>query len=178
MVQGIFGILKTGACYLPLSTDIPDSRARFILEDGNVSALLGLGSNTPDISIPYIDIDKICFYACQTLRSDSLNTPDDPAYIIYTSGTTGNPKGVIIQHGSVINRLNWMQRQYPLDFGDVIMQKTPIFFDVSVWELFWWSFQGATLFVLNPGEQMDPEKIGTAICKYRVYSNTSIIILV
>jgi len=51
----------------------------------------------------------------------------------------------MIEHRSLVNRLHWMQRAYPIDEGDVILQKTPYYFDVSVWELFWWAIQGATL---------------------------------
>ncbi|HEX3029961.1 MAG TPA: AMP-binding protein, partial [Clostridia bacterium] len=51
--------------------------------------------------------------------------PTDLAYVIYTSGSTGNPKGVMIEHYSVINRLNWMQNKYPIGMEDVILQKTP-----------------------------------------------------
>jgi len=59
------------------------------------------------------------------------------AYVIYTSGSTGQPKGVMIEHAGIVNRLWWMQAAYGLDATDGVLQKTPYFFDVSVWELFW-----------------------------------------
>jgi len=89
--------------------------------------------------------------------------PGNLAYVIYTSGSTGVPKGVMIEHRAVINRLNWMQRMYPIGVEDMILQKTPIVFDVSVWELFWWSFQGATLTLLAPGGEKSPEAIARKI---------------
>ncbi|MFB9325645.1 AMP-binding protein, partial [Paenibacillus aurantiacus] len=61
-------------------------------------------------------------------------TPRSAAYVIYTSGSTGVPKGVLVEHRSVVNRLSWMQNAYPLGERDVILQKTPYSFDVSVWE--------------------------------------------
>ena len=73
--------------------------------------------------------------------------------MIYTSGSTGRPKGVMIEHRGLINRLTWMQCRYPIGPGDVILEKTPITFDVSVWELFWWSLQGARLSFLAPGAE-------------------------
>ncbi|MCP4217479.1 MAG: amino acid adenylation domain-containing protein [bacterium] len=85
--------------------------------------------------------------------------PTDLAYIIYTSGSTGKPKGVLVEHRPVINRLHWMQGVYPMDHTDRILQKTPVVFDVSVWELFGWSFQGAALYLLGPGEEKNPEII-------------------
>ncbi|MDU3294553.1 MAG: AMP-binding protein, partial [Pseudomonas aeruginosa] len=85
--------------------------------------------------------------------------PSDLAYIIYTSGSTGVPKGVMVEHRSVVNRLNWMQRRYPIGERDVLLQKTPVTFDVSVWELFWWSFTGARLSLLPPGAEKDPREM-------------------
>ncbi|MCP5048599.1 MAG: AMP-binding protein, partial [bacterium] len=82
--------------------------------------------------------------------------------------TTGKPKGVMIQHRSVINRLHWMQTLYPINKEDVILQKTAITFDVSVWELFWWSFTGASLFLLEPGGEKDPRVIVETVEMHRV----------
>ena len=94
--------------------------------------------------------------------------PHNLAYVIYTSGSTGRPKGVMIEHYSVINRLNWMQKKYPIDGNDTILQKTPITFDVSIWELFWWIFNGAKVCFLVPEGEKDPQKIVAAIEKYMI----------
>lgn len=89
-------------------------------------------------------------------------------YVIFTSGSTGEPKGVMIEHRSVVNRLTWMQSKYPINNGDVVMQKTPITFDVSVWELFWWFFNGAAVNLLVPDGEKDPEKIIQSIEEYGI----------
>ncbi|MGZ0843167.1 AMP-binding protein, partial [Klebsiella pneumoniae subsp. pneumoniae] len=65
----------------------------------------------------------------------------------------------MVEHRSVVNRLNWMQRRYPIGERDVLLQKTPVTFDVSVWELFWWSFTGARLSLLPPGAEKDPREM-------------------
>ncbi|RUT36536.1 non-ribosomal peptide synthetase, partial [Paenibacillus zeisoli] len=80
----------------------------------------------------------------------------------------GNPKGVMIEHHSVINRIAWMQKAYPLTAEDVILQKTAFTFDVSVWELFWWAQAGAAVHFLIPGGEKDPEQIIQAIETSRV----------
>ncbi|MGK5628543.1 amino acid adenylation domain-containing protein [Streptomyces sp. URMC 123] len=90
---------------------------------------------------------------------EPLATSRDLAYVIYTSGSTGRPKGVMVEHHSVVNRLAWMQRAYPIAEGDTLLQKTPVSFDVSVWELFWWAVEGARLALLPPGGEKDPEVI-------------------
>src|SRR5207302_4311570 len=81
---------------------------------------------------------------------------------------TGKPKGVMIEHRSVVNRLNWMQNIYPISENDVILQKTPFFFDVSVWELFWWAFHGAKLCFLIPGGEALPLLIVEAVKRHQI----------
>ncbi|MGD2085178.1 MAG: amino acid adenylation domain-containing protein [Candidatus Aminicenantes bacterium] len=99
---------------------------------------------------------------------EHLSRSRDLAYLIFTSGSTGNPKGVPIEHHSVVNRLHWMQKEYPLGPDDVILQKTPYTFDVSVWELFWWSHQGASLCLLEAYAEGNPPRIIEETQKYRI----------
>ncbi|TAN47349.1 MAG: amino acid adenylation domain-containing protein, partial [Methylococcaceae bacterium] len=101
------------------------------------------------------------------------NQPDQPdpqelAYVLFTSGSTGRPKGVGIPHGGVCNRLLWMQQRYALDDSDVVLQKTPYTFDVSVWEFFWPLLTGARLALLAPGAHREPERLAAAIKQYGV----------
>jgi amino acid adenylation domain-containing protein len=92
-----------------------------------------------------------------------INTSRDAAAVFYTSGSTGTPKGVLVEHRGMVNRIHWMQRRYPLDEADVILQKTAVIFDVSVWELFWWSFYGASVYLLPPGQGDKPRHIVDAV---------------
>ncbi|MCF7697669.1 AMP-binding protein, partial [Mycetohabitans sp. B2] len=78
------------------------------------------------------------------------------AYVIYTSGSTGTPKGVQNEHQALVNRLVWMQQAYGLTTADRVLQKTPVSFDVSVWEFFWTLLNGATLVVAAPDVHKDP----------------------
>jgi amino acid adenylation domain-containing protein len=90
------------------------------------------------------------------------------AYVIYTSGSTGKPKGVMIEHGSLFNRLEWMQKEYILDEDDRVLFKTPYSFDVSVWEIFWWAMYGSQLIILEDGFEGDPQKILEIIKKKKI----------
>jgi amino acid adenylation domain-containing protein len=74
----------------------------------------------------------------------------------------------MVEHRSVVNRLHWMQAAYPIGPDDVILQKTPYYFDVSVWELFWWAMTGATLCFLRPGGEKIPLLLVDAIRRHRV----------
>ena len=86
-----------------------------------------------------------------------------PAYVIYTSGSTGRPKGVVVAHGAIVNRLLWMQSAYQLRSDDRVLQKTPVGFDVSVWEFFWPLADGATLVIAKPEGHKDPAYLSRVI---------------
>jgi amino acid adenylation domain-containing protein len=172
MMICIFGILKAGAAYLPLSPENPTERLKSIINDADPKLILtskASSSNIPEGS-PIVFIDDII---SEPLSTDASNpnvkmTSRNLAYVLYTSGSTGTPKGVMIEHHSVLNRLGWMQKAYPIDKNDTLLQKTPITFDVSVWELFWWFFNGAKLVMLPKGGEKDPEVLVQYIENYKV----------
>ncbi len=188
MIIGIFGILKAGGAYLPIAPEYPQERIRYILEDSGATILLIDDVKPRDRfkTYSYNELDTITIHdvACRGESMYSSETsigardvvplplPPAPAaclaYVIYTSGSTGTPKGVMVEQHSVINRLMWMQKRYPLTGADVILQKTPITFDVSVWELFWWALFGASLYLLAPGGEKDPALIAAAAEKGKV----------
>lgn len=166
MLASIFGILMAGGVYVPLDASHPAERLREMLDEFRNPLVLVdqplpavLGERCRAISLP-----SVAEGADPVSRAD----PDDPAYIIFTSGSTGRPKGVLIEHHSVLNRILWMQRAFPIGAGDVILQKTPVTFDVSIWEIFWWSWTGAAVAMLRPGAEKDPEELAAAIKKHRV----------
>ncbi|MCP4157092.1 MAG: amino acid adenylation domain-containing protein, partial [bacterium] len=193
MVIGIHAILKTGAAYLPISPAAPMERIRYMTEDSSsrvILTLTGLTPLTPDMQkkIVYIPTrttrknDKpitILPQATQdttrTTRKSSnpvtilpQATQDAAAYIIYTSGTTGKPKGVIVPHRALATRENFMTRQFQLEAGDIIMQKTTFTFDVSVCEIFRWILPGARLYLLPPGKESDTQYISEAIERHKI----------
>src|SRR5699024_2993033 len=90
------------------------------------------------------------------------------AYVLFTSGSTGAPKGVVIEHAAIVNRLLWMRDHYSFDASERILHKTPTTFDVSVWELFLPLIAGATLVVARPGEHRDPGALAALIRRQNV----------
>ncbi|HSJ73038.1 MAG TPA: amino acid adenylation domain-containing protein, partial [Miltoncostaeaceae bacterium] len=94
--------------------------------------------------------------------------PDHAAYVIYTSGSTGRPKGVVTTHRAICNRLLWMQDAYRLGAADRVLQKTPLGFDVSVWELFWPLLAGARLVMARPDGHRDSAYLVDAIARHRI----------
>ena len=85
------------------------------------------------------------------------------AYVIFTSGSTGKPKAAGNTHGGLYNRLAWMQHVYQLTPEDVVLQKTPFSFDVSVWEFFWPLITGARLAIAPPGAHRDPVQLAAIL---------------
>jgi D-alanine--poly(phosphoribitol) ligase subunit 1 len=170
MAIGILGIIKAGAAYLPLSPDNPKDRTEYMLRDAGVRLVLVHRATASRIGFAgsVLDLEDPALYGGPGANLERLSAPRDLAYVIYTSGSTGRPKGVMIEHRSVINRLHWMQRAYPIGAQDVILQKTPYYFDVSVWELFWWALEGAQVCFLRPGAERNPLAIVDTIRKHRV----------
>ncbi|WP_051776054.1 non-ribosomal peptide synthetase [Paenibacillus tyrfis] len=164
MLIGILGILKAGGAYLPIDLAIPIGRFQYILEDCGASIGVAFhNKEATDTMITWISLDDEEWYTRDDSNLNHVNLPSDLAYVIYTSGTTGKPKGVMIEHRSVLNRLNWMQKTFPLSQDDVILQKTPYTFDVSVWEIFWWQMAGASVVLLPPLGERDSGSIIKAI---------------
>jgi len=164
MVIGIYGILKAGGAYLPIDPHYPSERIQYLIDDSETQIVLTQERFTEKVNgVEVINLEDESLYMEDGINLEIVNKPTDLAYVIYTSGSTGKPKGVMIEHCSVINKINWRQKKYPIGQDDVILQKTPYTFDVSVWELIWWSFAGATVSMLEPGGEKAPSIIKKAI---------------
>lgn len=173
LIPCIFGILKAGAAYVPIDPQYPSERINSIIEDSQLKVLItrsSYGHSSVNLPSGLVDLDNSLseIMARQISPSAVGLSSSDLAYVIYTSGSTGKPKGVMIEHHSVINRILWMQKAYPLKEADVLLQKTPVVFDVSVWELFWWSITGASLCILEAGGEKEPQIIIDAIERHKV----------
>ncbi len=169
MMIAILAILKAGGAYVPIDPNSPRDRIDYLVENSGIKLILT--SLSDDFKIDNTNIYSVSYLLQKNSSMDNLPTTSNSnniAYIIYTSGSTGRPKGVMIEHFAVVNRLNWMQKEYPINESDTILQKTPYTFDVSVWELFWWFFVGAKLALLVPQGEKNPEAIISAIIKYRI----------
>lgn len=170
LTLALHGIVEAGAAWLPLDTGYPDDRLRMMLEDARPSLLIA----TEDQLARFSDIpglESLCYQQPLAAGDEAplaLSKPDHTAYIIFTSGSTGRPKGVMVGQTAIVNRLLWMQDRYPLSADDVVAQKTPCSFDVSVWE-FWWPFiAGAQLVMAEPEAHRDPQAMQQFFARYGV----------
>lgn len=166
MMISILAVLKTGSCYLPISPCQPSNRIDRIIELSGASIVLshsyhGISKKCKNI----IQLDNVEYPQNYIPNLDLNISPENLAYIIYTSGSTGEPKGVMVEHKAVVNRLIWMLNEYKIESDDKFIQKTPYTFDVSVWELFLWFFKGSSLHFVTPGGEKDPQIIFDEIIK-------------
>jgi amino acid adenylation domain-containing protein len=175
LVVGLLGVLKAGGAYVPLDPEYPAERLAFMLADAAVPVLLTqrrLLGRLPASTARVLVLDNPAAMAGRQeppgAPAGARVLPENMAYVIYTSGSTGRPKGVANTHRGIVNRLVWMQHAYRLGPDDVVLQKTPASFDVSVWEFFWPLLAGARLVLARPGGHRDPAYLRELIVRERV----------
>lgn len=167
LIIGMLAVFKSGAVYIPLDPELPEERLNYILKDCAASIVL----TTKNLS------KKLIKFSGEIVIIDNINNlnysnPIDLnprrkvylsysnlAYIIYTSGSTGQQKGVAISHGALSNRIAWQQHKYNLKLEDVVLHKTTISFDVSLWEMIWALTVGAKIVIAPSGIQKELDKL-------------------
>ncbi|WP_133054523.1 non-ribosomal peptide synthetase, partial [Niastella populi] len=159
MMVSILGVLKSGGAYVPIDPDYPQERIDYIEKDTNCKVCLD-------------EIELSRFKESQERysieRPGSKTKSDNLIYVIYTSGSTGNPKGVMVEHSGVVNRMLWMKRDLQVGAADVFLQKTPVTFDVSVWELLLPLICGSKLVFAKPEGHKDPVYLDTVLASQKI----------
>ncbi|GAA3463929.1 amino acid adenylation domain-containing protein [Saccharothrix longispora] len=157
LAVAVLGLLKAGGAYLPLDPDWPDARLRAVVAEARPGVVLvstgtrgrAVGDDTADVAT------AAAHDAAGWVR------PDVPgacaAFVVFTSGSTGMPKGAVNTLDGLANRLRAMAGAIPLGPADVVVQKTPIGFDVAVPELLGPLVAGARLVFAVPGGHRDPD---------------------
>lgn len=159
LVVALIAVLRAGAAYLPLDLAQPDARLSRILASATPRFVLARAQDAHRFT------GKAEVLAPEDWRTVPVGEPlpvprpEDAAYVIYTSGSTGEPKGVVIEHRAIVNRLLWMRAHYGFGPRDRILQKTPATFDVSVWEFFLPFLAGACLVIAPPEAHRDPQEL-------------------
>jgi len=169
MMVGILGTVQAGGAYLPLDPGHPDERVAYMLEDSEAGIVLTQNKYKNKVRSLMVEEARIISLdgewgevskRAAGMRREGKQLrrevePEHAVYVIYTSGSTGKPKGVVVEHRALVNRIHWMQKRYGLEAGEVVLQKTPYSFDVSVWEFFWPMMAGATVVLAEPEGHKD-----------------------
>ena len=155
-IISVLAILRAGAAYLSIDPRLPIERLRTILSDSKATLVLAQSTERARLAAAGIEIWDASEPAASALANVESTADSHFAALIYTSGSTGTPKGVAISHGAYINRLTAMIAELDVTNHDIFVQKTPLTFDVSVWELFLPLVTGACLVLADRREARDP----------------------
>ncbi|MGY5059957.1 amino acid adenylation domain-containing protein [Streptomyces sp. 900105755] len=154
LMVAVHAVVKAGAAYLPVDTDLPDDRVRQLLD--SALPLLMLDAALPEVS------------AYPQTNPERVLSPANAAYVIYTSGSTGGPKGVQMSHRSIMNRVAWGLAHFDITAGDRILLSTSASFDVSVPEMFAPLHVGAAVVIARPDGRREPAYLAELIQRERV----------
>ena len=179
IIIAILAVLKAGAAYVPMDPNYPDDRIKYILDNTNTNIVITNNIYNSRINklskINAIPIDNDAFSKTLNILPSAnpiVNnlTSNNLAYVIYTSGTTGNPKGVMIQHYSVVNLLSHMNKSVYNVYNKLknIAAFTSYIFDVSVSEFFSLLLSGNILHILPDITKNDSLLISKYINRYSI----------
>jgi amino acid adenylation domain-containing protein len=169
---GILGVLKSGAAYLPVDLDYPTELIKDIVADSQPKIILCEPGKIEKINffnnIPIKEIDDKDIV---TQNEENLNNPiqpKDPAYIIYTSGSTGQQKGIVINHGAVVNYSLWRINTYEIEVNDSTLQLLSYCFDGFCSNFYSALLSGSKLVIADDSRRSDFNYIKELIRNYRV----------
>ncbi|MCH2195468.1 non-ribosomal peptide synthetase [Kordia sp.] len=154
VVVAILATLKSGATYVPIDIEYPESRIAYIQEDSNCKLMI-----TEEVLEEFVANREIN----NTAAVAHQRVPEDTMYIIYTSGSTGKPKGVMIQDRAILNTILTEIKTLGMDEGQNMLQFASFSFDASIWESFTSLLSGSTLFVIQDALRKNPEALATYI---------------
>ncbi len=165
MLVGMLGIVKAGAAYVPMDPAYPQERLAYMMRDAAMPVVLTqahlLEKFSSQMQTSFVCLDR----DWEQIEKESEQSPqveikaEQLAYVIYTSGSTGMPKGVEIEHGSLLNLVEWHQRTYEVTAKTRATQIAGTAFDASVWEIWPYLTQGATLFLPEEEIRLEPDKL-------------------
>ncbi|WP_434749294.1 non-ribosomal peptide synthase/polyketide synthase [Paenibacillus amylolyticus] len=173
LLVGVLAVWKAGGAYVPLDPDYPAERIEFMLGDSNASVLLTqrhlleraegwLADERLKLqAVHALDDEEIYNGQALSVKFESTDSaPQDLAYVIYTSGTTGRPKGVMIEHGSLVNTAEAYRREYRLDqFPVRLLQLASFSFDVFVGDMARTLYNGGTMVIVPKDDRIDPSRL-------------------
>jgi amino acid adenylation domain-containing protein len=164
LMVALLGTLKAGGAYVPIDPESPRERILAMIEDARAAVLLTQESFLPQLpetaaSVLVLNPGLRVLAGRRTDPPASVVLPAHSAYVLFTSGSTGRPKGVMIPHAAISHHMLWLQSMDPIGEADCVLQKTPIIFDASVWELFAPLLTGGRLAMALPGEHRDPGRL-------------------
>ena len=165
LIISMLGILKAGGCYLPIDVDSPKDRLKHILCDSKSQLLLTTSdqkskigqwndAHFQEIPLQILSIDEQNLLTQRSTEEKfGPRSLHDLAYIIYTSGTTAKPKGVMVEHASLLNYIHWASREYVNGEKSSFPLFTNIAFDLTITSIFTPLATGNSIVIIDDDEQ-------------------------
>ncbi len=162
-VAAVLGILAAGGAYLPVGAELPEERRRYLLENGRARFALTQPRWAEELAWP-AGVEVIAVEEAPDRAEgvgaagalESVQEPDNLAYVLFTSGSTGHPKGVMIEHGAALNTIADVNRRFSIGPEDRVLGLSSLSFDLSVWDVFGTLAAGGTLVLPEPEANRDP----------------------
>ncbi|MBG9766181.1 non-ribosomal peptide synthetase, partial [Paenibacillus polymyxa] len=186
LLVAVLAVWKAGGAYVPLDPDYPAERVRFMLEDSGAKVLL-TQTLLRERAEAWLDEEELGLAAVLYLDDEASYSeeranapleaddhlhecrPEDLAYVIYTSGTTGKPKGVMIEHRSLVNTAAGYRREYRLNqFPVRLLQLASFSFDVFVGDIARTLYNGGTMVIVPKDDRIDPSRLHYWISQQQV----------
>ncbi|MCP5048761.1 MAG: amino acid adenylation domain-containing protein, partial [bacterium] len=165
LIITLMGVLKSGGAYVPLDPSLPSDRLRVMFNDASIGVVITQQKFTEKLiplknqchefhSLLPMDDPESIIHEQPTVRPDSTGA-GHPAYVMYTSGSSGTPKGVVVEHRTIVNTLIWRKNYYDYQPGDVSLRNPPYFFDSSGVDIFTPLLGGARLVLVPEAKKTD-----------------------
>ncbi|WP_155729817.1 non-ribosomal peptide synthetase, partial [Paenibacillus polymyxa] len=170
MIVGLLAVLKAGGAYVPIDPEFPSSRIAYMLEDSEAAVLL----TSRDLLEEHhchantLFLEDAALYQGESGNLETIARPEHLAYVIYTSGSTGNPKGVMLQHRSVLNFITGMREVIDFEASQTILSLTTISFDIFVLETILPLLGGMTVVLGDSQHQVNPQALGELITHHHI----------
>ncbi|MDO6428948.1 amino acid adenylation domain-containing protein [Flavitalea sp. BT771] len=173
MIIGILGIMKAGGAYVPVDPSYPAERIRYMLSDSGARYVLSQGMLWYVLDgINFAEViwlnDTADMEACSGAHVPVEVNGSDLAYVIYTSGSTGHPKGVMIEHGGLVNLVHNQVEDFHLRPGTRMLQFASPSFDASCSEIFTALSSGSCLILPAAGDILSAESLKACIAEYGI----------
>jgi tyrocidine synthetase-3 len=172
MLTSILGVLKSGAAFMPIDVSYPLARKSHMLKDSGTKILLTKKNRADDLKSELagvvIDLDDPALYEGEHTQRENSVLRGDLAYVIYTSGSTGQPKGVMVEHGNILNFSAWLREFLRLEPADVCSKYASFGFDSSIGEIIPAFISGSQLVIVPEEIRLSPDELDAYFAEQRV----------